>query len=111
MQIEKLIIQIKHDFPSWGAPKIRERLRRLYPQVHTPAISTVHAVATSVFEQAFKDFGLPKAIRTDKGIPFSCTNALFGVAACQCGGCDLVSASSASSPVIQSRTDVTNACT
>jgi hypothetical protein len=32
------------DKPSWGAPKIRERLARLYPDVHTPAISTVHAV-------------------------------------------------------------------
>jgi hypothetical protein len=30
--------------PSWGAPKIREKLARLYPDVHTPAISTVHAV-------------------------------------------------------------------
>jgi putative transposase len=27
-----------------GAPKIREKLARLYPDVHTPAISTVHAV-------------------------------------------------------------------
>jgi hypothetical protein len=25
-------------------PKIREKLARLYPDVHTPAISTVHAV-------------------------------------------------------------------
>lgn len=30
--------------PNWGAPEIRERLARLYPDVHTPAISTVHAV-------------------------------------------------------------------
>jgi len=27
-----------------GAPKIHERLHGLYPDVHTPAISTVHAV-------------------------------------------------------------------
>ena len=152
-QIEKLIIQIKKEFPSWGAPKIRERLRRIYPDVHTPAISTVHAVldrhglvkhrrkrrykakgttlsrpnnpnelwcadykgefmltdrrycypltitdfasrylfacdalsttkevyAFTVFERAFKDFGLPKAIRTDNGIPFSSPNALWGL--------------------------------
>ncbi|MEX2125708.1 MAG: integrase core domain-containing protein [Woeseia sp.] len=32
-----------------------------------------------MFERAFKDFGLPKAIRTDNGIPFSCANALFGL--------------------------------
>ena len=153
MQIEKLIVKLKKDYPHWGAPKIRERLRRCYPDVHCPAISTVHAVldrhglvkrrkrrrhkakgtalsrpsqpnelwcadykgefmltdrrycypltitdfasryliacdalsttketyAFSVFERAFKDFGLPKAIRTDNGIPFSCPNALYGL--------------------------------
>ena len=39
-----LIVRLNQDRPSLGAPKIRERLRRLYPHVHTPAISTVHAV-------------------------------------------------------------------
>ncbi|MGI9523770.1 MAG: helix-turn-helix domain-containing protein, partial [Hyphomicrobiaceae bacterium] len=39
-QIEALIVEIKTDQPNWGAPKIRERLRRLYPDIHTPAIST-----------------------------------------------------------------------
>src|ERR1700720_3850619 len=43
-QIEARIVRLKQDRPSWGAPKIRERLARLYPDVHTPAISTVHAV-------------------------------------------------------------------
>ena len=43
-QIEKLIVQLKHERPSWGAPKIREKLRRLHSDVPTPAISTVHAV-------------------------------------------------------------------
>src|SRR6201993_1126424 len=43
-QIETLIVRLKQDRPAWGAPKIRERLRRLYPDVHTPAISTAHAV-------------------------------------------------------------------
>jgi putative transposase len=43
-QIETLIVRLKQDKPTWGAPKIRERLARLYPDVHTPAISTVHAV-------------------------------------------------------------------
>ena len=153
MQVEKLIVQLKNEKPSWGAPKIRERLRRLHPDVHSPANSTVHAVldrhglvrrrrrrphkaqgtslskprqpnelwcadykgefmladrrycypltitdhasryliacdalattkegyAFTVFERAFKDFGLPNAIRTDNGIPFSCANALFGL--------------------------------
>ena len=153
MQIEKLIVKLKKDYPHWGAPKIRDRLKRRYPDIHCPAISTVHAVldrhglvkrrkrrrhkakgtalsrpnhpnelwcadykgefmltnrrycypltitdfasryliacealsttkeiyAFSVFERAFKDFGLPKAIRTDNGIPFSCPNALYGL--------------------------------
>jgi putative transposase len=43
-QIETLIVRLKQGKPAWGAPKIRERLRRLHPDVHTPAISTVHAV-------------------------------------------------------------------
>ena len=44
MQIERLIVRLKKEKPAWGAPKIRERLRRKYPDVRTPAISTVHAV-------------------------------------------------------------------
>jgi putative transposase len=152
-QIEKLIVRLKQDKPTWGAPKIRERLARLYPDVHRPAISTVHAVldrhgmvehrkrrrnratgtplsngcrpndlwcadykgefmladrrycypltitdfasrylitcealsttkeayAFTVFENAFKEFGLPNAIRTDNGVPFASPNALFNL--------------------------------
>ena len=152
-QIETQIVRLKQDRPNWGAPKIRERLARLYPDVHTPAISTVHAVldrhglvkrrtrrckkatgtalsqpmqpndlwcadykgefmladrrycypltitdfasrylfacealattkeayAFPVFEAAFKEFGLPRAIRTDNGVPFASPNALFGL--------------------------------
>jgi putative transposase len=44
LQIEKLIIQLKRKTPDWGAPKIREKLRRLHSDIPTPAISTVHAV-------------------------------------------------------------------
>lgn len=153
VQIETLIVRLKQDRPSWGAPKIRERLARLYPDVHRPAISTVHAVldrhglvkrrrgrrnkakgtplsrpgqpndlwcadykgefmladrrycypltvtdfasryliacealsstkedyAFSVFESTFKEFGLPRAIRTDNGVPFASPNALFNL--------------------------------
>ena len=43
-QLEKLIIQIKREHPTWGAPKIREKLRRLHSDVPLPAICTVHAV-------------------------------------------------------------------
>lgn len=43
-QIEALIVSLKKEQPSWGAPKIREKLTRLYPHLHAPAVSTVHAV-------------------------------------------------------------------
>jgi len=153
MQIEKLIVRLKRDRPSWGAPKIREKLRRLHSDIQLPAISTVHAVlyrhglvnhrrkrrykaegtalsrpftpndlwcadykgefmladrrycypltisdfasrylltcealsttqeiyAFTVFERAFKEFGLPRAIRTDNGVPFASAHALFGL--------------------------------
>jgi putative transposase len=153
MAIEKTIVRLKREYPSWGAPKIRERLRRRCPDVQCPAISTVHAVldrhglvtrrkrrrhraegtplshpgqpndlwcadykgefmladrrycypltitdfasrfliscdalsttkeiyAFSVFERAFKDFGLPRAIRTDNGVPFASAHALYGL--------------------------------
>ena len=146
-------MQLKKEHSSWGAPKIREKLRRRYSDIQLPAISTVHAVldrhglvtrgrrrrykaertglsnptrpndlwcadykgefmladrrycypltitdfasryliccdalattkqefAFSVFERAFKDFGLPLAIRTDNGTPFSSRSAFFGL--------------------------------
>jgi putative transposase len=44
MAVEKLIVRLKKEYPAWGAPKIRERLRQRWPDVSCPAISTVHAV-------------------------------------------------------------------
>src|SRR6185369_9856721 len=35
---------IKKEYPSWGAPKIREKLLRQFPDVQQPATSTVHAI-------------------------------------------------------------------
>jgi putative transposase len=152
-QIENLIIQLKEEKPHWGAPKIRERMIRRYPDINVPAKSTVHAVldrhglvtrrkkrryraqgtalsysdnandlwcadykgefmmgnkiycypltitdfssrylltcealettkeqyAFTVFENTFKEYGLPKAIRTDNGVPFASAHALFGL--------------------------------
>lgn len=152
-QIERSILQLKEERPSWGAPKIREKLLRNYPMVHPPANSTIHAVldrhglvkkrkarryraegtdlqiavrpnqlwcadykgefrlgnkkycypltitdqnsryllaceglestkecfAFTIFERVFKEYGLPSAIRTDNGVPFSSPNALFGL--------------------------------
>jgi putative transposase len=151
-QIESRILAIKKERPTWGAPKIREKLLREYPQIRPPAKSTVHAVldrhglvkrrkrrryraqgtplnnvhkpnalwcadykgefklgnrkycypltitdyrtryllacdaldstkedyAFTVFERTFKEFGVPGAIRTDNGIPFSSRTAFFG---------------------------------
>ena len=154
-QVEAFIVRLRQEHPSWGAPKIREKLRRLHNDVQLPAISTVHAVldrhglvargrsrrrhhkaegtglskpthpndlwcadykgefmladkrycypltitdfasrylvccdalentresyAFTVFERAFKDFGLPLAIRTDNGVPFASNSAFFGL--------------------------------
>lgn len=39
---DKIWLVSKH--PGWGAPKIREKLRRLHTEISLPAISTVHAV-------------------------------------------------------------------
>ena len=149
--IEATIVRLKREYPNWGAPKIREKLRQQSPAPQCPAISTVHAVldrhglvtrrrrrrsattgttlsrptepnalwcadykgefmlanrrycypltitdfasryllscdalsttqekfAFTVFERAFKDFGLPQAIRTDNGVPFASPTALY----------------------------------
>jgi putative transposase len=152
-QIENLILQLKEKHSSWGAQKIRDKIKLLHSSIHLPAISTVHAVldrhglvgaagrkrykaqgttltqatrpnelwcadykgefmladqrycypltitdfssryllccdalgttkemyAFTVFERAFKDFGLPLAIRTDNGVPFASASAFFGL--------------------------------
>jgi len=152
-QLETAILRIKRDHPTWGAPKIREKLIKEYPVIRPPATSTIHATldrhglvkrrkrrrykaqgtelsdsrspnalwcadykgqfrlgnrrycypltitdyrsryllaceglestketwAFPVFERAFKEFGLPAAIRTDNGVPFSSPHALFGL--------------------------------
>jgi putative transposase len=42
--IEKQIVQLKKRYPTWGAPKIREKLRPQCAPLRCPASSTVHAV-------------------------------------------------------------------
>jgi putative transposase len=42
--IEATIVRLKREYPNWGAPKIREKLRLPFTGPHLPAISTVHAV-------------------------------------------------------------------
>ena len=43
-QLEAVIVRLKREYPGWGAPKIREKLRQQSTAPHLPAISTVHAV-------------------------------------------------------------------
>ena len=38
--VERLILRIKREHPSWGAPKVREKLRRSQNDIQLPAIST-----------------------------------------------------------------------
>ncbi len=154
-EIEKLIVRLKKEKPSWGAPKIRELVQNKYPSIKPPSTSTVHCIlerhdlvkkrrnrshqykATAsylsdpteandlwctdfkgqfrmtnreycypltltdyasrylliceslnsnqeapcfpVFEQAFKEYGLPQAIRSDNGVPFACGNSLWNL--------------------------------
>jgi putative transposase len=152
-QIERSILRLKQEHPTWGAPKIRDKLVKLFPQLKPPAKSTIHSVldrhglvkrrkrrktraqgtalgealtpnalwcadfkgqfllgnrqycypltitdqrsryllaceglesvketgAFPVFEQAFKEYGLPNAIRTDNGVPFASAHALYGL--------------------------------
>jgi transposase len=42
--VEATIVRLKREYPGWGAPKIREKLRQQMTGPHLPATSTVHAV-------------------------------------------------------------------
>jgi putative transposase len=42
-QVERTILGIKQEHPTWGAPKIRDKLIRQYPMIPAPAVSTIHA--------------------------------------------------------------------
>jgi putative transposase len=41
--------------------------------------STSEAPCYAVFDQAFKEYGLPEAIRSDNGVPFASGNSLWGL--------------------------------
>ena len=73
--------------------------------------TTKESYAFTVFERTFKDFGLPRAIRSDNGVPFASNSAFFGLSKLSVWWLRLGIASSASSRVIRSRTVGTNACT
>jgi hypothetical protein len=42
--LEARVVRLKREYPGWGAPKIREKLRQHVAAPQCPAISTVHAV-------------------------------------------------------------------
>jgi len=42
--VEAMILDLKREYPNWGAPKIREKIIKKFPEVKAPAKSTVHAV-------------------------------------------------------------------
>jgi putative transposase len=46
MAIETTIVRVKRDYPTWGAPTIRARLRQRCPDVPCPAISTCTRCST-----------------------------------------------------------------
>lgn len=150
--LELKIIELKQEYPTWGARKIRDRFNKRNPNIKLPALSTVHAVldrnglvkerkkryrsqgtslsnslepndlwcadfkgqfklkngkycypltitdnasryiltceslestceatAFPVFERAFKDYGVPDAIRTDNGVPFAHPRTIFNL--------------------------------
>lgn len=154
VEIEALILSLKREYSTWGARKIREKIRKKYPDVKLPAKSTVHAIldrhglvqrkrkrvkyktegtplthvrnpnelwcadykgefmvgnkqycypltitdyasrylltcdslsstredfAFEVFTKTFKEYGLPKAIRTDNGIPFASGHSFYNL--------------------------------
>ena len=57
-------------------------VRRLQGEFHArrEALSTTKALyAFTVFDRAFTEFGLPRAIWTDNGLPFSSGHVLYGL--------------------------------
>ena len=43
-QVERTILSIKREYPTWGAPKSRDKVIKDYPMIKPPAVSTIHAV-------------------------------------------------------------------
>ena len=152
--VEALILELKRNYSNWGAPKIREKIIKKYPDIKPPATSTIHAVldrnglvnvrnkrkryknqgtplkhvynphdrwcaeykgefmmgnrqycypltisdydsrflltcealtstnenfAFKVFQDAFMEYGVPRAIRTDNGTPFASGNSFYNL--------------------------------
>jgi hypothetical protein len=66
--------------------------------------SNAERPAFTTFERLFKERGLPRAIRSDNGVPFASPNGLFNLSKFPCGGCGWASASNALARAIPGRT-------
>ena len=40
----QIFLDVQREYGSWGAPKIRDKLKKLFPMVQPPATSTIHRV-------------------------------------------------------------------
>ena len=47
-QVERTILAIKRDHPSWGARKIRDKLIRQFPMIKAPAVSTLNCMTLTI---------------------------------------------------------------
>jgi len=43
-EVEQLIVRLKKEKSTWGAPKIRDLVRQRYPTIKLPSTSTVHSI-------------------------------------------------------------------
>ena len=73
--------------------------------------TTREASAFPVFERVFEEFGLPDAIRTDNGVPFSSPWALYGLSKLSVWWLRLRIRLERIAPGILSRLGGPNACT
>lgn len=67
-------------------------------------------LAFRAFERLFRERGLPRAIRSDNGVPFASPHGLFSSRNFPFGGCAWASRSSGSNLAIPSRTTAMNGC-
>ena len=74
--IEATIVRLKREYPGWGAPKIREKLRQQFTGPHLPAISTVHAVLDRFHLVKHRRRRRPRATGTELSRPIV-PNALW----------------------------------
>src|SRR6266849_5702641 len=100
-EIERMVLELRQAHMRWGPRKLKRVLERDEPGRVWPATSTIDPLTISdahsryllrcqavektdtarvqaIFEAAFREYGLPAAIRTDNGAPFA-TRALAGL--------------------------------